>query len=146
MASTGNLYENAKAERFVRTLKSEEVYLTSYQTYHEARAHIGPLIEEVYNTKRLRSALGYVPPSEFADCPVAGVHHRISPAHLARGILSIGYAGSTLKLFQYAPGFWARCCFPRAPSHSSAHLLIKDASGPRRQVDDPCVDPHVGTR
>lgn len=58
MASTGNPYENAKAERFVRTLKSEEVYLTSYQTYHEARAHIGPLIEEVYNTKRLRSALG----------------------------------------------------------------------------------------
>jgi len=65
MASKGNPYENAKAERFFRTLKSEEVYLTSYQTYHEARAHIGPLIEEVYNTKRLHSALGYVPPSEF---------------------------------------------------------------------------------
>jgi transposase InsO family protein len=65
MAGKGNPYENARAERFFRTLKEEEVYLKRYETYDEARANIGPFIEEVYNTKRLHSALGYRPPSEF---------------------------------------------------------------------------------
>jgi transposase InsO family protein len=65
MASRGNPYENAKAERFFRTLKSEEVYLKNYETYEEAASNIGEFIEEVYNTKRLHSALGYVPPAEF---------------------------------------------------------------------------------
>jgi len=51
------------------------VYLKHYETYEDARANIGPFIEEVYNTKRLHSALGYVPPSEFGDCPVTGVHY-----------------------------------------------------------------------
>lgn len=65
MAAKGNPYENAQAERFFRTLKYEEVYLKSYETYDEARANIGDFIEEVYNTKRLHSALGYRPPAEF---------------------------------------------------------------------------------
>jgi len=65
MAAKGNPYENAKAERFFRTLKTEEVYLKNYETYEDARANIGEFIEDVYNTKRLHSALGYVPPSEF---------------------------------------------------------------------------------
>ncbi len=65
MDAKGNPYENGKAERFFRTLKTEEVYLKHYETYEDARANIGPVIEEVYNTKRLHSALGYVPPSEF---------------------------------------------------------------------------------
>ncbi len=65
MAGKGNPYENAKAERFFRTLKYEEVYLKSYETYEEARANIGAFIEDVYNTKRLHSALGYLPPTEF---------------------------------------------------------------------------------
>lgn len=65
MASKGNPYENAKAERFFRTLKSEEVYLKEYRTFDEALANIGDFIDAVYNVKRLHSALGYVPPAEF---------------------------------------------------------------------------------
>jgi len=65
MASRGNPYENAKAERFFGTLKSEQVYLKNYETYEEAAANIGEFIEDVYNTKRLHSALGYRPPAEF---------------------------------------------------------------------------------
>jgi len=65
MAGRGNPFENAQAERFYRTLKYEEVYLKSYETYDEARANIGDFIEEVYNTKRLHSALGYRPPERI---------------------------------------------------------------------------------
>lgn len=65
MSRTGNPYDNAKAERFMRTIKYEEVYLADYQTLTEARASISHFIEEVYNRKRLHSALGYRPPVEF---------------------------------------------------------------------------------
>lgn len=65
MVSKGNQYDNAKAERFFRSLKTEEVYLKRYETYDEARANIGPFTEEVYNTKWLHLALGYLPPSEY---------------------------------------------------------------------------------
>ncbi len=65
MSRTANPYDNAKAERFMRTVKYEEVYLADYQTLTEARASINHFIEEVYNRKRLHSALGYRPPVEF---------------------------------------------------------------------------------
>jgi putative transposase len=65
MSRTGNPYDNAKAERFMRTIKYEEVYMADYQNLTEARASIGHFIEEVYNRKRLHSALGYRPPVEF---------------------------------------------------------------------------------
>jgi transposase InsO family protein len=65
MSRTGNPYDNAQAERFMRTIKYDEVYLSDYQTLSEARASIRHFIEEVYNRKRLHSALGYKPPVEF---------------------------------------------------------------------------------
>lgn len=65
MSRTANPYDNAKAERFMRTVKYEAVYLADYQTLTEARASISHFIAEVYNRKRLHSALGYRPPVEF---------------------------------------------------------------------------------
>ena len=65
MSRLGNPYDNAKAERFMRTIKYEEVHLTEYETLIEARASIRRFIEDVYNRKRLHSALGYRPPVEF---------------------------------------------------------------------------------
>jgi putative transposase len=65
MSRRGNAYDNAKAESFIKTLKYEEVYLFEYETMAEARASISHFLEEVYNQKRLHSALGYVPPAEF---------------------------------------------------------------------------------
>ena len=65
MSRTGNPYDNAKAESFMKTLKSEEVYLHQYRDQEEARASIQRFIEEVYNRKRLHSALGYLAPDVF---------------------------------------------------------------------------------
>jgi putative transposase len=65
MSRTGNPYDNAKAERFMRTLKYEEVYLNDYDTLAEVLASVQHFIEAVYNRKRLHSAIGYRPPAEF---------------------------------------------------------------------------------
>ena len=65
MSAVGNPYDNAKAESFFKTLKHEEVYLQHYTTFAEAHANLTRFIDDVYNTKRLHSSLGYVPPAEF---------------------------------------------------------------------------------
>lgn len=67
MSRKGNPYDNAKAESFFKTLKTEEVYLFEYETFGEANMRIGTFIEDVYNQKRLHSSLGYLPPSEFEE-------------------------------------------------------------------------------
>jgi putative transposase len=65
MSRVGNPYDNAKAESFMATLKAEEVDGRLYRDRHEAARGIGTFIEQVYNTQRLHSALGYRPPAEF---------------------------------------------------------------------------------
>lgn len=65
MSRQGNPYDNAKAESFIKTLKVEEVYMYEYENIGEAYSRIGHFLEQVYNQKRLHSALGYVPPAEF---------------------------------------------------------------------------------
>jgi len=61
----GNPYDNAKAESFMKTLKTEEVNGKAYANIEDARRQIGAFIETIYNRQRLHSALGYKPPVEF---------------------------------------------------------------------------------
>ena len=65
MSRSGNPYDNATCESFMKTLKYEEVYRQEYRDLADARASIERFVEKVYNAKRLHSALGYGPPIEF---------------------------------------------------------------------------------
>ncbi len=67
MSRLANPYDNAKAESFMKTLKTEEVNGTAYKDLDHARQDIGHFIDTVYNTERLHSALGYQPPVEFEE-------------------------------------------------------------------------------
>jgi transposase InsO family protein len=80
MSRAGNPYDNAKAERFMRTLKDEEVYASTYRDLEDARTQIGTFLDEVYNEQRLHSALSYLPPAEFeAELVKANETGRPSP-------------------------------------------------------------------
>ena len=82
MSRVANPCDNAKAERFIRTLKSEEIDGTRYRDHRDAAGHIGAFIDQVYNCQRLHSALGYQTPVAFE-----AAQHALTPttAPLADG-------------------------------------------------------------
>ena len=65
MAAVGEAEENGYAERLMRTIKEEEVDLSDYRDFADARNQIGRFIEDVYNHKRIHSSLGYLTPAEY---------------------------------------------------------------------------------
>ena len=65
MAAVGKAEENGYAERVIRTIKEEEVYLAEYLDFNDACQQIGQFIDDVYNNKRIHSALRYLTPVEF---------------------------------------------------------------------------------
>ena len=79
MAAIGEPRENGYAERLMRTIKEEEVDLSEYHDFADAHRQIRRFLDDVYNIKRIHSALGYLTPLEFEQqwrlehSPVAGL-------------------------------------------------------------------------
>jgi putative transposase len=67
MGRVGSAYDNALAESFIATLKTELLYRSSWPTWQAARTAIFEYIEGFYNTQRRHSALGYLSPAEYEE-------------------------------------------------------------------------------
>jgi transposase InsO family protein len=65
MGSRGDAYDNAQAESFMSTLKTELIDRRSWPTRDDARRAIFDYIEGWYNPRRRHSALGYKSPIEY---------------------------------------------------------------------------------
>ena len=72
MSRKGNCWDNAVAESFFHTLKTELVYHERYRTRTEAKASIFEYIEVFYNRQRRHSHIGYVAPL---------THERMATSH-----------------------------------------------------------------
>ena len=67
MSRRGNCWDNAVAESFFGSLKTERIYGSKYQKRTDARIDIVEYIEMFYNAKRLHSYLGYLSPQAFEE-------------------------------------------------------------------------------
>jgi putative transposase len=67
IAAVGEATENGYAERLMCTIKEEEVTLHYYEDFHDAYQHLGCFLGDVYQHKRIHSALRYLTPAEFEN-------------------------------------------------------------------------------
>lgn len=65
MSGKGNAYDNAMVESFFKTLKTEMIWRTRFETRNQAASAIARYIDHFYNPSRRHSALGYVSPVQF---------------------------------------------------------------------------------
>lgn len=73
MSRPANPYDNGACERFMKTLKQEEIHCRHYRDLEDLRAHLEEFIDQYYNCQRLHSALDYQTPEEFERSLPAGV-------------------------------------------------------------------------
>jgi putative transposase len=73
MGSTGTALDNAMAESFIATLKSELVHRRRFPDREVARSAIFEYLEGFYNRRRLHSALSYRSPADYEEATMEGV-------------------------------------------------------------------------
>jgi transposase InsO family protein len=71
MSARGDCYDNAVAESFFHTLKTEYVYFERFRTRAEAQSGIFEYIEVFYNRIRRHSTLGNMSPQAFEQAKAA---------------------------------------------------------------------------
>jgi len=72
MSRKGDCWDNACAETFFASLKTELIGDRIFQTREQARRELFEYIELFYNRRRLHSYLGYLSPEEFERTPARG--------------------------------------------------------------------------
>jgi putative transposase len=85
MSRVGNPYDNAKAERFMRTLKAEQIDGTLFRDRQHAERSIGTFIDRIYNSQRLHTALDYRSPAQFEAWHRANSRPGADDAALGKG-------------------------------------------------------------
>jgi transposase InsO family protein len=65
MAGVGKPEGNGFDERLMRTIREDEIDLSEYRDFTDAYGQLGRFLDDVFNRKRIHSALGYVTPAEF---------------------------------------------------------------------------------
>lgn len=65
MSNRGDCWDNAVAESFFSTIKTERTEGTSYANYFEVTREVADYIDRFYNPERLHSTIGYVSPIEY---------------------------------------------------------------------------------
>ncbi len=65
MSRQGNCWDNAVAESFFKTLKTEWAYHANLRDYNHANRELFEYIEAFYNNKRLHQTLNYISPADF---------------------------------------------------------------------------------
>jgi putative transposase len=65
MSRKGNCWDNAVAESFFHTLKTELIYLEDFDTHEQAQMGVFEYIEVFYNRQRCHSANGYLAPLAY---------------------------------------------------------------------------------
>lgn len=70
MSRKGNCYDNAPAETFFKTLKSDLVWKTSFASRAQAKREVEKYIDQFYNTKRRHSALKYNSPIQYENMAI----------------------------------------------------------------------------
>ena len=78
MSRKGNCWENAVAERFFHTLKTELVYLEDFDTHEQAQTVVFAYIEVFSNRQRCHSANGYLAPLAYEQA--LKTNERLCPA------------------------------------------------------------------
>jgi putative transposase len=67
MSRAGRPWENGRCERFMGTLKQEELDARSYRNREELQHNVEEFMETIYNRERLHAALKYQSPVEFEE-------------------------------------------------------------------------------
>ena len=67
MSRKGDCWDNAVAESFFKTIKTEWIYRNKYATKRQATVSVFEYIETWYNTQRSHSSLNYLSPVEFGE-------------------------------------------------------------------------------
>ena len=73
MSGKGNCYDNAMVETFFKTLKSELVWRTAFQTRAEVHHALARYIDGFYNPIRRHLALDFVSPAQFERCALSRI-------------------------------------------------------------------------